>query len=145
MSIQFRTAVNRLNTWTFTGLTSNKGHTVGLPLAETELPALALVFSFSLGGLPYRELVVSGATGTATMFADHYLLAFNLGVGELDVRVDEIIDLVDAYLTKVAGDPLLNNALLKPIAIPLMQFGVHALFNGQYYGVKFVHKWEFKV
>lgn len=136
-------ALTRLNSWTFTGLKTNKGHSLSVPPVATELPTLVVELAFSYEGLAVAN--VGFTQGLAVFHVAHLLLSDMVGMDRPEKRITDLVTLLDAYLSKVASDFRLNDNLAEPISIVASEIGPVRFMSMVYFGVRLTHRWVLKV
>lgn len=136
-------AVDRINTWTVTGITTNYGLD-DLPgiIPEGALPALVLMGGEGGGGKPF-DLGLSKADLTVSML--HVLVYKGAGQGNPKTAFYGTIALIDNYVAKIKTDWTLNGNLLEPLQIMGTTFKPVVLGSVAYWAVVFEHRWRLSI
>lgn len=139
-----KAAVDRLATWTPTGISVWNFDEIMIPPPETDLP-ICFPRMGSVGGEGMRSLGVAQNAGQVVIRLVHVLVLRGLGMGEYGEAFYGDITHVDNYLAAVADDLNLNGNLLEALSIPDVVWGIQDLGGGLFWGVEFHHRWLIKV
>lgn len=137
-------AYTRLEALTFTGLVTNRGAT-DRPPAPPDLPVLVTedVSQPFVEGL--EAWTIDQATSQVTMFVDHVLMIEGIANGTYEERWANIILYLDRYLTAITADITLNDTLVHPLSIIVLNRGKVSFRNVVFSGIRFRHKWNLKI
>lgn len=137
--MSFKGAVDRIGTWTVTGVTTNYGLD-DLPgvLPENALPALVLAAPRGGANKPF-DLGLTKAV--LTVFIDHVLVLRGAGAGKPQSSYYGGAAIIDNYVAKVLTDWTLNENLLEPLQIVSASFEPVIFGSVAYYGCVLRHKW----
>lgn len=132
-------AVDRINTWAVTGVTTNYGLD-DLPgvLSEVVLPSLVLAGGDGGGGKPF-DLGLTSAN--VVVFMTHTLVLRGAGVGRPQNAFYGLVTLIDNYVAKVKTDWMLNANLSEPLQIVETTFKPVVYGSVTYFAVVFKHRW----
>ena len=148
-----RAALTRLASLTVPGVSHNYDvDTVPDSLNRVQLPALLLLpitpptsKITRTAGDGFHSIAFSGGPRTVTVNITHLLLVAPLEAGRgIRSHLPKVIDLMDAYCTALAADPLLNNTLLQP-ALVRLEPGDYPYAHATYHGCAFRHTWIIQV
>ena len=89
------------------------------------------------------SLLVAVLTATAATAEPQLVAPLEAGRGARS-HLPKVIDLMDAYCTALAADPLLNNTLLQPAQVRL-EPGDYPYGHATYHGCAFRHTWVIQV
>ncbi len=134
-----KAAVDRLETWAYTGLTTNYGAKFPGAIPRTALPALLILPGEKGLGLPF-DVAYTDAHITVQM--EHTLLVSGAAMGFNNLRFYNLFDAADKYFAEVKSDWTLNDVLLEPLQIVNTRFGLITVAGQLYEGVVFTHKWS---
>lgn len=148
-----RAALTRLAGLTVAGVTHNYDvDTLPDSLSRVQLPALlVLPITPPATRLPrpsgegFAALAFSGGPRTVTVTVTHLLLTFPVDSGRGSrTHLPKLVDLMDAYCTALAADPLLTNTLLEPAQVDLLP-AEYTYGHAEYHGCAFRHTWRIQV
>jgi hypothetical protein len=131
-------AVTRINTWTISGWT-NLGDSYNAAPANEDVPALAL--DIGEVGKGFEQVDMAASSGLATLTIEHKALISTMGNYTPTIRA-LVPGYIDAYLTKVRSDLLLNDALAQPIVIAGIRRDSFDFYGVYYFGIIFTHLWK---
>jgi hypothetical protein len=139
------TALENLAAVTVEGVTSYALAETPEALTGAQLPALVIVPE--LGGA-WPGLEPNGfnaGAGRLTVEVAHVLLIAPVAQGAgMRGTLPALADAIDAYVTALAGDPMLNEALPRPLRFTV-RAGVVRYGDVAYHGATFVHTWMLHV
>ncbi len=148
-----RAALTRLASLTVSGVSHNFDvDSVPDSLNRVQLPAL-LVLPITpptskltrTSGEGFQSIGFSSGPRTVTVSITHLLLVAPTEAGRgARTHLPKVVDLMDAYCTALAADPLLNNGLLEPARVQV-EPGVFAYGHITYHGCAFRHTWVIQV
>lgn len=148
-----RAALTRLASLTVAGVIHNFDvDTLPDSLNRVQLPAL-LVLPITppttkitrASGDGFQAIAFSGGLRTITVTVTHLLLVTPVDSGRgLRSHVPRVVDLMDAYCTALAADPLLNNTLIEPAQVQL-EPAEYLYGHATYHGCAFRHTWRIQV
>lgn len=134
-------AFAQLASWSVTGVTTNFAVSAfDGRLNDNELPALVPLLS-GTGGDGFR-LHSLGGSSVMVVHVQHYLITEGLGRGSYGVKQNDLIALVDNYLTQVEADPRLDGNLREPTLVELSGIGPIDFAGKRWYGLTFRHRWN---
>ena len=140
----FATALTRLEVLTFTGLVSNLG-AVDQPPQLPDLPALVTEDV----SLPFNESLkawnIQATTTVLTVFIDHVLLIEGINQGTFETRWANTILYTDRYTAAISADMFLNNTLIEPLQLIVLNRGIVEVRLAEFSGIRFRHHWRIKV
>lgn len=93
----------------------------------------------------FHNIAFSGGPRTVTVTVTHLLLVAPTEAGRgARSHLPKLVDLMDAYCTAFAADPLLNNTLLEPAQVKV-EPGDFTYGHATYHGCAFRHTWVIQV
>jgi hypothetical protein len=137
-------AITQLLALSVTGVKSNVA-VGGRPPETPDLPALRLdniSQPFSEGLQAWN---VAADKGTVTVFYDHKLLIGGARMGFVTDRWDDRVEYVDKYLSALVGDLTLNDNLVEPLRLVVLQQDEIQLSKRYYNGIVFRHMWKIRI
>jgi hypothetical protein len=137
--MSLKTAIDRIETWAYTGLTTNYGAKFPGAIPRTALPALLILPGEKGAALPFD---VAYTDALVTVHLEHTLLVAGAATGLNNLRFYNLFDAADKYLAELKTDWTLNDILLEPIQIVTTRFGLVTVAGQLYEGVVFTHKWS---
>jgi hypothetical protein len=148
-----RAALTRLASLTVSGITHNYDvDAIPDSLNRVQLPALLVlpitphsskITRISSDG--FESIAFSSGPRTVTVTVTHLLLVTPIETGRgTRSHLPGVVDLMDAYCTALAADPLLNNTLLEPTRVKL-EPGDYPYGHATYHGCAFRHTWIIQV
>ncbi len=148
-----RAALTRLASLTVSGVSHNYDvDTVPDSLNRVQLPALLVLpitpSATKITRTPsegFEGIAFSGGPRTVTVSVTHLLLVAPIETGRgTRSYLPKVVDLIDAYCSALALDPLLNNTLLEPAHVKL-EPGDFTYGHATYHGCAFRHMWTIQV
>lgn len=148
-----RAALTRLASLTVPGVSHNYDvDTLPDSLNRVQLPAL-LVLPITppatkltrSTGEAFQNIAFSSGPRVVTVAVTHLLLLAPVEAGRGSrSHLPKVVDLMDAYCTALAVDPLLNDTLLEPARVQL-EPGDFTYGHATYHGCAFRHTWRIQV
>ena len=144
-----RTALTRLASLTVSGVTHNYDvDTIPDSLNRVQLPALLVLpitpSTTKISRTPgdgFESIAFSSGPRTVTVSVTHLLLVAPTEAGRgTRSYLPKVVDLMDAYCSALALDPLLNNTLLQPAHVKL-EPADFTYGHATYHGCAFRHTW----
>lgn len=139
--MSLKAAVDRINTWTITGVTTNYGlDDLKVSPGEAALPAvwLAPAGDARPGVQPFD---INASNAEVVVFFDHVLLIKGAAMANPSASFYDGLALVDNYLAKVKTDWTLNSNLAEPLKIVSAPFRPYSIGQVTYWAVVFRHRW----
>ncbi len=149
----FRTALTNLSNLSVTNIQNNYDiDAVPEALAQPQLPALLVMpidtqtdRLFKEHGEGLQMIAFSGAAQTVNYKVTHLLILAptSTRVG-MRGHLPELITLIDNYMSAIANDPTLTNALVFPSRVTV-EPGIFEIGGREFYGCAFRHNWVIEV